>query len=157
MAVEFLCEDGRIKAGFWILSGARKEAVKEIINQPTLTGGRKKIDGRQFLIKAKSAIKESKILLAYWADYTKNGGFLSGKNEEDALLFCTESVSTENSRNLEKEEDTEDDEEEEDRPISQSRVLTQPLVRRVVDSDNDEEEAEDEGESDDEGEIEHIS
>ena len=34
------------------------------------------------------------------------------------------------------EEDTEDDEGEEDRPVSQSRVLTQPLNKRVVDSDN---------------------
>ena len=91
-----LWEDGQIKAGFGILSGASKEAVKDIINQPTLTGGRKRIDGRQLLAKAKAAIKESKILLAYWTDYTKNGGFPSGKNEEDALLFCTESVSTEN-------------------------------------------------------------
>ena len=94
--IQILWEDGQIKAGFWILSGASKEAVKDIINQPTLTGGRKRIDGRQLLAKAKAAIKESKILLAYWTDYTKNGGFPSGKNEEDALLFCTESVSTEN-------------------------------------------------------------
>lgn len=153
-----LWEDDRIKPGFGILTGVSKEAVKDIINQPTLAGGRKRITGRQLLAKAKASIKESKVLLAYWSDFTKNGGFPSGKNEEDALLFCIESVSTEHQQNMEKEDGTEDDEEDEEHPISQSRVSTQSLRKnRVVDSENEDAEAEDEGNSDNEGDIEYIS
>lgn len=147
-----LWEDGKIKPGFGVLSGVTKEAVKDIINHPTLSNRTKRIDGRQLLLKAKAAIRESKILLAYWTDYTRNGGFPSGKNEEDALLFCTESVSTENSKNLEKEEDTEEEDDEDQPAVSQSRVLTQPLRgKAVVQNEDNEEEDEDEAEAEDEG------
>ena len=124
---------------------------------PTLSG-RKRITGRQLLSKAKASIKEAKVLLAYWTDYTRNGGFPSGKNEEDALEFCKESVTTEHQHNMEKEDDTDDDEEEDEPPVSQSRALTQPLKnKRVVESDTEEPEAEDERSDDDDNDKEYVS
>jgi hypothetical protein len=134
------------------LGGISKESVKEVINLPTLSG-KKRITGRQLLSKAKASVRESKVLLAYWTDYKKNGGFPSGKNEEDALLFCVESVSTEHQHNLEKEEDSDDEDEDDEPPVSQARALTQPLKQKTpVDSDN--EEAEDEGYDDDQNSVE---
>lgn len=113
-----LWEDDRFKPGFGILSGISKESIKNIVNQPTLTGGRNNINGRQLLSKAKASIKDVKILLAFWTDFTKSGGFPSGKNEDD----------------------TDDDEEDDSPPVAQALALTQPLrkIKRVVDSDNDE-------------------
>ena len=156
-----LWEDDLIKPEFGILAGVSKDTVKEFINLPTLSG-RKRIDGRQLIAKAKASIKESKILLAYWTDFTKAGGYPSGKNEKDALNFCTESVSTEHEQNMEKESDDEEEEEENEEapPQSQSRVLTQPLKRKsaVVDSDNDEAEASgEESDNDADDDIEFIS
>lgn len=127
------------------MAGVTKESCRKYINCSTLTGNRNRISGRQLLGKAKDAIKDCKVLIAYWNDYSKSGGFPSGKNENDALLFCVESVTTENTKNLEKEEDTEDDEEEDD-----TTAVPKPLpIKRntVVDSDDD---AADEDEDDDE-------
>ena len=152
-----LWDGDKIGSGFGILSGINKDSIKKIINMPTLSG-RKRITGRQLLSKAKASIKEAKVLLAYWTDYTRNGGFPSGKNEEDALEFCKESVTAEHQHNMEKEDDTDDDEEEDEPPVSQSRVLTQPLKnRRVVESDTEEPEAEDEGSDDEDNEKEFVS
>ena len=103
-----LWDGDKIGSGFGILSGVTKDSIKEIINMSTLSG-RKRITGRQLLSKAKASIKEAKVLLAYWTDYTRNGGFPSGKNEEDALEFCKESVTSEHQHNMEKEDDTDDD------------------------------------------------
>lgn len=154
-----LWEDDRIKPGFGILSGISKESIKNIVNQPTLTGGRNNINGRQLLSKAKASIKEVKILLAYWTDFTKGGGFPSGKNEEDALLFVSESIAMEHQQNMEKEDDTDDDEEDDSPPVAQALALTQPLRtnKRVVDSDNDEAEVGgDNNESSDESSVEEL-
>lgn len=138
-----LWEDDRIKPGFGILSGVSKESIKNIVNQPTLTGGRNNINGRQLITKAKDCIKEVKILLAFWTDFTKSGGFPSGKNEDDALLFVTESIATEHKQNIEKEDDTDDDDEDDAPPLP--LALNQPHLKnkRVVDSDNEEAERED--------------
>jgi hypothetical protein len=48
----------------------------------TLTG-KKVIDGRQILDKAKAALLEAKKLLGYWMEFLYNGQFPSGMNEED--------------------------------------------------------------------------
>lgn len=155
-----LWDDDKIKPEFGILAGVTKDSCRKFINCPTLTGGKKKITGRQLLAKAKAAIKESKVLLAYWNDYSKSGGFPSGKNENDALLFCVESVTTENTQNLEKEEDTEDEEEEDDSPAPEpARTVPQPPPPRrntVVDSE-DEAEVEGDEDEDDNEEVEYIA
>ena len=149
-----LWEDDVIKPEFGILAGVSKESVKEFIHYPTLSG-RKYINGRQLIAKAKACIKDSKVLLAYWKDFTKAGGFPSGKNETDALLFCTESVTTEHDQNMEKENETDEDEDDDkDPPVTQGSAPTQPLRNsRVVDSDN--EDAEDEDEDNDS--VEYVS
>ena len=130
--------------------------MKDIIRQPTLSG-RKRITGRQILTKAKACIMDCKIFLAYWTDFTKNGGFPSGT---DALAFCIESVVTEHQQNLEKEDDSsdsdDDSDDEDDPPVSQWKAKTQPLRvnRSIIESDG--EDAEDEGDDDEES-IEYVS
>ena len=83
-----LWEDDVIIPEFGILAGISKDSVMEYIHQPTLSGGRKYINGRQLIDKAKASIKDCKILLAYWNEFKKSGGFPSGKTEKDALAFC---------------------------------------------------------------------
>lgn len=155
-----LWDDDKIKPEFGVLAGVSKDSCRKFINCPTLTGNKKKITGRQLLAKAKAAIKECKVLIAYWNDYTKSGGFPSGKNENDALLFCVESVTTENTQNLEKEEDTEDDEEEEDAPAPEpARAVSKPPPTKknaVVDSDDDAADEEEDEDEDDNDEVEYI-
>lgn len=147
-----------IKAEFGILAGVSKESVKEFIHYPTLSG-RKYINGRQLIAKAKACIKDCKVLLAYWTDYTKAGGFPSGKNEKDALLFCTESVNTENEQNLERENGSDDDEEDDKEPPGQEATATaptQPLRNsRVVDSDIEDADVEEDDEDNDS--VEYVS
>lgn len=150
-----LWEDDKIKAEFGILNGVSKDSVREIINQPTLSG-RKRITGRQLLLKARESLRESKILLAYWNDFTKNGGFPSGKNEDDALEFCKESLSTERQQNLEKDDDTDDDEDDDELSASQGRPINKTQKNNRV-GDSDDEDAEDEGSDDGEKEIEQVS
>ena len=69
--------------------------MEEVIRLPTLCG-KKQITGRQILLKAKAVVREAKVLLAYWVDYTKNGGYPSKKNEDDALEYVHEQAAIEN-------------------------------------------------------------
>jgi hypothetical protein len=151
-----LWDDDKIRPEFGILAGLSKDAIRKVISYSTLTNGAKKrITGRQLVIKAKASIKDCKVLLAYWNDYTKNGGYPSGKNETDALTFCIESVATENTQNMEKEGDTEDEDEEDEPAVTQPLRSAKPLseIRRSV-VESDEEENEDDAEAEDEGDEE---
>jgi hypothetical protein len=69
----------RIAPGFGPISGLSRGSIEEVIRAPTLSG-KKRIDGRQLLSKAKNALKESKILLAFWGEFVKMG-MPSGKTE----------------------------------------------------------------------------
>ena len=57
--------------------------IEYVIRCPTLPGKRR-IDGRQILSKAKIALKECKKLLSLWNEFLKNGT-PSGMDETDAL------------------------------------------------------------------------
>lgn len=150
-----LWDDDRIGEGFGILTGVSKDSIRELINYPTLSK-KNRMEGRQLILKAKDCIKETKIFLAAWTNYTKNGGFPSGKNEQDALQYCIQEVASEHKPSFEKDDLQDDDDEEDEPPVSQSRAKTQPLKdTREKDSDNDE--AEDDGDEDEDEEVQFIS
>lgn len=148
---QVLWEDDKISSEFGILAGVSKASVEEVIRQPTLSG-KKRITGRQLLSKAKNCIREVKIILAYWTDFKKNGGFPSGKNFDDALKFCVESVRSERYSNLEKDDISDSDSEEEAPPPAKK---SKPAESKENESDNEYNDNEDDEEE--EGDVEYGS
>lgn len=134
-------DNGRISEDFGIVAGLSKNAVEEVIRLPTLCG-KKQITGRQILLKAKAVVREAKVLLAYWVDYTRNGGFPSGKNEDDALEYVREQAANEHEQR--KERDDEDNDDDDDEELSQPRVPGRNNPPADSDSEIDEEFAPDE-------------
>lgn len=109
-----------IAEGFGPISGISRRSIEEFVRCPTLSG-KKEIDGRQLISKAKIALKDAKILLSYWHEFTKNG-MPSGKDETDALKYVLNRAFEEKSE--EKDDDDDDDDEE-------NVVAQEPLVQRV--------------------------
>jgi hypothetical protein len=98
----------RIAPGFGPISGLSRGSIEEVIRAPTLSG-KKRIDGRQLLSKAKNALKESKILLAFWGEFVKMG-MPSGMTEVDALKYVVDRAFEEKSAEGDDEEEDDDDE-----------------------------------------------
>lgn len=106
-------DSSRIANGFGCVSGLDKSTISRAISLSTLTG-KKVIDGRQILDKAKAALLEAKKLLGYWMEFLYNGQFPSGMNEEDALQHVFNRAYEDQSLELEDDNDEEEEDEEEE-------------------------------------------
>ena len=95
-----------IAEGFGPISGISRKSIEDVVRRSTLSG-KKEIDGRQLLSKAKVALKDAKILLSYWYEFIRNG-MPSGKDETDALKYVLNRAFEE--RSQERDDDDEDDE-----------------------------------------------
>jgi hypothetical protein len=62
------------------------------------------------LKKAKAAMAECRILLAYWLEFAVDGDFPSGQNEEDALRYVLNRSYADKSNDLDDDDDDEDEE-----------------------------------------------
>ena len=142
-------DNGRISDDFGNVAGLSRNAIEEVIRLPTLSG-KKQITGRQILLKAKAVVREAKVLLAYWVDYTKNGGFPSGKNEDDALEYVHEQSAIENEQRKERDDEDDDDDDEE---LTQPRAPANGRSNQPVDSDSENDE---EFSPDDNNEVEEV-
>jgi hypothetical protein len=98
-----------ISEGFGSISGLTRGSIEKVIYQTTLSGS-KTLEGRSILKKAKAAMDECRILLAYWLEFAVDGDFPSGQNEEDALRYVLNRSYADKSNDL---DDDDDDEVEE--------------------------------------------
>jgi hypothetical protein len=96
-----------IADGFGPISGLTRVSIEKVLKMTTLSGT-KALDGRSILKKAKAAMAECRILLAYWMEFTVGGVMPSGMNEEDALRYVLNKSYANNSNDL----DDDDDEDE---------------------------------------------
>jgi hypothetical protein len=95
-----------ISEGFGPISGLTHGSIEKVIYQTTLSGS-KTLEGRSILKKAKAAMDECRILLAYWLEFAVDRDFPSGQNEEDALRYVL------NRSNADKSDDLDDDDDDE--------------------------------------------
>ena len=128
-----------IADGFGPISGLSRSSIEEVIRCPTLSG-KKRINGRQLLYKAKIALRESKILLAYWNEFVKNG-MPSGMTEVDALKYVVQRAFEEKTGENDEGDEEEDDNEEEERPVRQN-IQSFTVLESRVDSDSEDDEGE---------------
>ena len=102
-----------IADGFGPISGLARGSVEKVLTMTTLSGT-KALDGRSILKKAKAAMVECRILLAYWMEFVINGVMPSGMNEEDALQFVL------NKSYADKSNDLDDDDDDDDNQLTQN-------------------------------------
>jgi hypothetical protein len=98
-----------IGEGFGPISGLSRRSIEDVIRSPTLSGN-KRINGRQLLTKAKVALREAKVLLGFWSEFTRNG-MPSGMDESDALKHVLKRAFQEKSAECGDIDDDDDDEE----------------------------------------------
>ena len=96
-----------ISDGFGPISGLSSSSIERVILLSTLKGS-KILDGRSVLKKAKAALAECRILVAYWMDFLIDGSMPSGMTEEDALEYVLNKSFQENSIEI---DDNDEDEE----------------------------------------------
>ena len=98
-----------IAEGFGPISGISRRSIEDVIRSPTLSGN-KRINGRQLMSKAKVALREAKVLLGFWSEFTRNG-MPSGMDESDALKHVLNRAFQEKSAECDDNDDDDDDEE----------------------------------------------
>ena len=128
-----------IAEGFGPISGLSRRSIEEVVRSPTLSGN-KKINGRQLMSKAKVALREAKVLLGYWTEYTRNG-MPSGMNETDAIKHVLNRAFQEKSAECDDNDDYDDDE---DVTVPATNVKQRALsaMNENVDSDSENDEGE---------------
>jgi hypothetical protein len=97
-----------ITEGFGPISGLSRKSIAKVIRLSTLSG-KMQLDGRSILKKAKAALAECKILLAYWMDFLVAGNMPSGMNEEEALQYVLNRSYAENKAELDDDDESVDE------------------------------------------------
>ena len=120
-----------IAEGFGPISGLSRRSIEEVVRSPTLSGN-KKINGRQLISKAKVELREAKVLLGYWTEYTRNG-MPSGMNETDATKHVLNRAFQEKSAECDHNDD--DDDEDVTVPATSVKQCALSAMDENVDSD----------------------
>ena len=124
----------KIALGFGPISGLSRESIINAIYKSTLSGS-KKIEGRQILDKARSALLEAKKLLGYWMEFLQSGSMPSGMNEDDALQHVFNRAWSEQS--LENDDDGDDDDDDDEIDKDESDVdIDKQIQSRTCNDDN---------------------
>jgi hypothetical protein len=97
-----------ITEGFGQISGLSRKSIAAVI-QLSILSGKKQLDGKSILKKAKAALAECKILLAYWMDFQIAGNMPSGMNEEDTLQYVLNRSYAENKAELDDDDECVDE------------------------------------------------
>lgn len=126
-----------ITEGFGPISGLSRKNISKVIQLSTLSG-KKQLDGRSILKKAKAALAECKILLAYWMDFLVAGNMPSGMNEEDALQYVLNRSYDENKAELDDDDDDESvDENDMKNDLQEGDDSSDEKSSRAIESDNE--------------------
>ena len=128
-----------IAEGFGPISGLSRRSIEDVIRSPTLSGN-KRINGRQLMSKAKVALREAKVLLGFWSEFTKNV-MPSGKDATDAIKHVLNRAFQEKSAEC---DDNDDDDDDENVTAPSTYVKQRALcaMDKNVDSDSENDEGE---------------